>query len=77
MSDQRLAGFWIFIEDFEKSIQYFSKNIGRLNFGIVAKLVNRSQLKNPDISGVTTTLSVSILILNFQCVEGARDVRVL
>ena len=38
---------------------------------------NGSQLKNPDISGATTTLSLSILILNYQCVEGARDFRVL
>ena len=37
---------------------------------------NGSQLKNPDISGATTTLSLSILILNYQCVEGARDVKV-
>ena len=36
-----------------------------------------SQLKNPDISGAIFTLSLSIRILNSQCVEGARDVRVL
>ena len=38
-----------------------------------------SQLKNPDISGAIFTfcLSLSIIILNSQCVEGARDVRVL
>ena len=38
---------------------------------------NESQLKNPDISGAIFTLSLSILILNSQCVEGARDVKVL
>ena len=39
---------------------------------------NGSQLKNPDISGAIFTLSLSIQILNSQCIEGARDrVRVL
>ena len=38
---------------------------------------NGSQLKNPDISGAILTLSLSILILKSQCVEGARDFRVL
>ena len=38
---------------------------------------NGSQLKNPEISGTIFTLNLSILILNSQCVEGARDVRVL
>ena len=38
---------------------------------------NGSLLKNPEIPGATTTLSLSILILNSQCVEGARDFRVL
>ena len=38
---------------------------------------NESQLKNPDLSGAIFTLSLSILILNSQCVEGARDVRVI
>ena len=38
---------------------------------------NGSQLKNPDISGAIFTLSLSIRILNSQCVEGARDVRIL
>ena len=33
---------------------------------------NRSQLKNPEISGAILTLSLSILILNSQCVEGAK-----
>ena len=37
---------------------------------------NGSQLKNPDTSGAIFTLSLSI-ILNSQCVEGARDIRVL
>jgi len=31
----------------------------------------------PDISGAIFTLSLSILILNSQCIESARDVRVL
>jgi len=34
------------------------------------------QSKNPDISGAIFTLSLSILILNSQCEEGTRDVRV-
>ena len=38
---------------------------------------NGSQSKNPDIPGAIFTLTLSILILNSQCVEGARDVRVL
>ena len=38
---------------------------------------NGSQLKNHDISGAIFTLSLSIRILNSQCVEGGRDVRVL
>ena len=38
---------------------------------------NGSQLKKPDISGAIFTLSLSIRILNSQCVEGARDVRVI
>ena len=37
--------------------------------------LNGSQLKTPDISGAILTLSLSIRILNSQCVEGARDVR--
>ena len=39
-------------------------------------LCNGSQLMNPDISSAIFTLSLSILILNSQCVEGARYVRV-
>ena len=38
---------------------------------------NGSVLKNPEISGAIFTLNLSIQILNSQCVEGARDVRVL
>ena len=38
---------------------------------------NGSQLKNSDISGAIFTLSFIILILNSQCVEDARDARVL
>ena len=38
---------------------------------------NGSQLKNPDTSGAILTLSLSILILNSQSVEGAKYVRVL
>ena len=41
------------------------------------KVSNGNQLKNPDIAGAIFTLSLSIRILNSQCVEGARDVRVL
>ena len=41
------------------------------------KSLNGSQLKNSDISSAIFTLSLSILILNCQCEEGARDVRVL
>ena len=40
------------------------------------KVLKRSQLKNPGNSGAIFTLNLSILILNSQCVEGARDVRV-
>jgi len=36
---------------------------------------NGSQLKNPEISCAIFTLSLSILILNSQFVEGATDVR--
>ena len=36
----------------------------------------RAQLMNPDISSAIFTLSLSILILNSQCVEDARYVRV-
>ena len=39
--------------------------------------VNGSQLKKSDISGAIFTLNLSILMLNSQCAEGARDVRVL
>ena len=39
--------------------------------------INGSVLKNPEISGAIFTLNLSILILNSQCVEGARDFRVL
>ena len=38
---------------------------------------NGSVVKNPEISGAIFTLNLSILILNSQCVEGARDFRVL
>ena len=38
---------------------------------------NGSVLKNPEISGAIFILNLSILILNSQCVEGARDFRVL
>ena len=41
------------------------------------KNVNGSQFKNTDISGAIFTLSLSILILNSRCVDGARDVKVL
>ena len=38
---------------------------------------NGSQLKNPDISGAIFVWSLSIRMLNSQCVENAIDVRVL
>ena len=38
---------------------------------------NGSQLKNPDISGAIFTLSLSKRVLNSQCVEGTRGVRVI
>ena len=38
---------------------------------------NGSHLKDPAISGAIFTFRLSILILNSQCVEGARDIRVL
>ena len=44
---------------------------------IIIFYYNGSQLKNPDISGAIFTLSLSILMLNSQCVERAKDVRVL
>ena len=43
----------------------------------IAIIFNGSQLKNSDISGAIFTLNLSILILNSQCVEDARDVRAL
>ena len=45
-------------------------------FSIKITICNGSQLKDPDISGAIFTLSLSIQILNSQCVEGARDVMV-
>ena len=50
---------------------------GRLVVRLEQLKINGSQLNNPDISGAIFTLSLSILILNSQCLEGARDVRVL
>ena len=44
---------------------------------IIIFYYNESQLKNPDIPGTIFTLSLSIRILNSQCVECARDDRVL
>ena len=38
---------------------------------------NGSVLKNPEISGAIFTLNLRRLMLNSQCVEGARDFRVL
>ena len=38
---------------------------------------NGSQLKYSDISGAIFALSLIILILNSQCAEGARGVRVI
>ena len=39
-------------------------------------IYNRGQLKNPDISGAIFTLSLIILTVNSQSVEGAKYVRV-
>ena len=59
--------------------EYVSQVLKSLNriYNILDTEGNGSQLMNPDISGVIFTLSLSILILNSQCVEGARDVKVL
>ena len=58
-----------------------SKNVTEADVSqkLIDRLIstNGSQSKNPDISDAIFTLSLSILILNSQCVEGARDVRVL
>ena len=59
-------------------ISNFKLNIFEVKIGnFEASTGNESQLKNPDISGAIFTLNLSILILNYQCIEGARDVRVL
>ena len=53
---------------------------GRVIYAILSGLdlsSNGSQLKNLDISGAIFTLSLSIRTLNSQCVDGARDVRIL
>ena len=49
-------------------IQFYTKNTFENN---------GSQWKNPDIPGAIFTLSLSTLILNSQCVEGTKYVRVL
>ena len=38
---------------------------------------NGSKFKNSAISGAIYILSLNVLKLNYQCVEGARDVRIL
>ena len=48
-----------------------------IHIPFVILFFNGSQFNYLDISGAILTLSLSILILNSQCVEGARDVRVL
>ena len=57
------------------NISYINK--AKVRIGINSLKSNESQLKNPEISGAIFTLSLSKRILNSQCVEGARDVRVL
>ena len=52
------------------------KSPTQLEFQYCNSSCNRSQLMNHDISGAILTLSVRILILNSQCVEGAKYVRV-
>ena len=48
-----------------------------MGLGGIGLIYNGSVLKNPEISGAIFTLNLSILILNSQCVKGARDFRVL
>ena len=59
--------------------EYVSQVLKSLNriYNILDTEGNGSQLMNPDISGAIFKLSLSILILNSQCVEGAKYVRVL
>ena len=54
-----------------------SKSSAYRNFIKRSFKCNGSQLKNLDISGAIFTLSLSIIILNSQCVVGVIDVRFL
>ena len=54
-------------------INYFLNN----RLGNYETHVNRSQLKNPDISGTIYTLRIQYSFTQTQCEDGARDVRVL
>jgi len=73
-SDPTSERFWISMT----SCSNWLSILKRLRYAFkIQSRSNGSQLKNPDISGAILTLSLSILILNCQCVEGARDVRVL
>ena len=60
----------------EKTIEIRSYYFGCFVFDNIQE-DNGSQLKNPNISGAIFTLSLSIRILNSQCVEGVGDGRVL
>ena len=64
--------FCVFLN--KKYLIFVHKRIQLKNFSFSG---NGSQLKNPDISGAIFTLSLSIRILNSQCVVGARDIKVL
>ena len=67
----------ISVEEFKFWVQKIFKIFCTFSIRFLGLKRNGSQIKNPDISGAIFTLSLSILILNSQCVEGARDVRVL
>ena len=59
--------------------EYVSQVLKSLNriYNILDTEGNGSQSMNPDISGAILTLSLSIRLLKSQCVEGARNVKVL
>ena len=67
--------FKIFI--FKFKLSFVSENHNEWILGFLSIHSNGSLLKNPEISGAIFTLNLSILILNSQCEEGARDFRVL
>ena len=67
MNKSTESDFLEFLQSFQ--ITYLPEN------GILVKSNNGSQLKNPEISGAIFTLSLSILMVNSQFVDRARDVR--